>query len=48
MPKDYDQELIEDKTIQNILECANFAPTHGKTEPWRFIVYRRKNFSELF
>jgi nitroreductase len=25
--------------IAAILELANWAPTHGNTEPWRFIVY---------
>ncbi|HWB27362.1 MAG TPA: nitroreductase [Chitinophagaceae bacterium] len=30
---------IDNKTIQRLLELANWAPTHGFTEPWRFIVY---------
>jgi nitroreductase len=25
--------------IRQLLELANWAPTHGNTEPWRFIVY---------
>jgi len=24
-----------------MLEAANWAPTHGKTEPWRFVVLDR-------
>jgi nitroreductase len=30
---------IDDKEIQQLLELANWAPTHGLTEPWRFVVY---------
>lgn len=30
---------IADEIISNILENANWAPTHGITEPWRFSVY---------
>lgn len=30
---------IEDGLIWYLLGLANWAPTHGNTEPWRFIVY---------
>lgn len=30
---------IDDQAIQQLLELASWAPTHGLTEPWRFIVY---------
>jgi nitroreductase len=30
---------IPDEQLKQILELANWAPTHGRTEPWRFIVY---------
>ena len=30
---------INDAQIQQLLQLANWAPTHGYTEPWRFIVY---------
>jgi nitroreductase len=30
---------IEDGLIWDLLGLANWAPTHGNTEPWRFIVY---------
>ncbi|HEY4107434.1 nitroreductase [Puia sp.] len=30
---------IDDQVIRQLLELANWAPTHGNTEPWRFIVY---------
>ena len=29
---------IEKEVIEQILEQANYAPTHARTEPWRFIV----------
>lgn len=47
-PKNFNDELIEDEEINHILECANTAPTHGKTEPWRFIVYKRETLSKFF
>jgi len=30
---------IDDHTILQLLALADWAPTHGHTEPWRFIVY---------
>jgi nitroreductase len=32
-------EKIEDDVIRKLLQLANWAPTHGNTEPWRFVVY---------
>ncbi len=37
-PNQYNDRLIEKETLQKILEAANWAPTHRKTEPWRFKV----------
>lgn len=31
---------MPDDVIEEMLEAANWAPTHGKTEPWRFVVLR--------
>ncbi len=39
-PDQYTEEIIDDSIIQEILEQANWAPTHGYTEPWRFVVYK--------
>lgn len=36
----YSQEEISDEVVNSILENATWAPTHKKTQPWRFIVYR--------
>jgi len=30
---------IDDEIIWQILNNANYAPTHKKTEPWRFVVF---------
>jgi nitroreductase len=30
---------IEDALVSQLLELADWAPTHAHTEPWRFIVY---------
>jgi nitroreductase len=30
---------IDNSLIESLLELADWAPTHGRTEPWRFIVY---------
>ncbi|MBX2968841.1 MAG: nitroreductase [Cyclobacteriaceae bacterium] len=38
-PKDYTGEVVDDAVIHEMLENANWAPTHKFTEPWRFIVY---------
>ena len=32
-------QVIPDDTISKLLELADWAPTHGRTEPWRFYVY---------
>jgi len=32
-------ERIADEQITQLLELADWAPTHGLTEPWRFVVY---------
>jgi len=49
-PKDYSGEKVDDAIVQQMLENANWAPTHKFTEPWRFIVYTgegRKKLAEL-
>jgi nitroreductase len=38
-PGDFNGKTIEDEHIKQLLELANWAPSHGLTEPWRFIVY---------
>lgn len=38
-PKDYNGKAVAPAVISRMLEAANWAPTHGKTEPWRFVVF---------
>ena len=37
-PAQYNDEPISKDEIETILEAANWAPTHRRTEPWRFKV----------
>lgn len=37
-PPQYNQEEITLEELNQIFEAANWAPSHKKTEPWRFIV----------
>jgi nitroreductase len=38
---------IEESVIQQLLELADWAPTHGYTEPWRFVVYNGKGLEQF-
>ena len=38
-PKEFLDKAISDEVITQILESANWAPNHGKTEPWRLTVF---------
>jgi nitroreductase len=38
---------IPDQLMKQILELANWAPTHGRTEPWRFIVYSKEKLTQF-
>jgi len=38
MPKDLCGEVMSDSDVEYLLEAANWAPTHGKTEPWRYVA----------
>lgn len=37
-PKHMTGETVPQDSITAMLEAANWAPTHGRTEPWRFVV----------
>lgn len=37
-PVSYLQKPIPDEVIAQLLENANYAPTHKLTQPWRFVV----------
>lgn len=46
-PAQYNDEPIKREEIEKILETANWAPTHRKTEPWRFKVFHGKAQGKL-
>ena len=46
-PERYTGGLVPEDAVWKILESANWAPTHGHTEPWRFVVFTEKSKHEL-
>lgn len=46
-PESYTQEEIPRNVIEQILESANYAPTHKLTEPWRFTVITKEAKAKL-
>jgi nitroreductase len=49
-PEQYLDREVDESIVQQILENANWAPTHGLTEPWRFVVFTgraRHRFAEF-
>ena len=41
-PKEYLDKPLEKELILELLELANRAPSHRKTEPWRFRIFHGK------
>lgn len=46
-PISYTEQEVPVEVIKQILESANYAPTHKLTEPWRFIVFRNEGKIKL-
>ena len=46
-PNDYCREKVDDTIIKQMLENANWAPTHKLTEPWRFVVFTGDGLKKL-
>jgi len=46
-PANYTGEIIDDRLIEIIIENATWAPTHGLTEPWHFVVFKGKGLQKL-
>ena len=46
-PKDYTGEKVDDAIVRQMLENANWAPTHKLTEPWRFVVFAEEGLKKL-
>lgn len=44
-------DAVDPRLIEQMLEAANWAPSHGDTEPWRFTVFMgegRERLADLF
>jgi nitroreductase len=46
-PASYIQKEIPVAVIEQLLESANYAPTHKLTQPWRFVVIRKEAKARL-
>lgn len=46
-PAMFSRERIDDAIIEQLLENANWAPTHARTEPWRFTVFADEGLQTL-
>ncbi|WP_233632492.1 nitroreductase [Parapedobacter sp. ISTM3] len=46
-PASYVKREITRDTLMQLLDCANAAPTHKLTQPWRFIVFREEGLMRL-
>ncbi len=46
-PNMYSEEVVDDTIINQMLENANWAPTHRLTEPWRFVVFKGAGLKSL-
>jgi nitroreductase len=45
--KDFTGEKVDDSIVHQMLENANWAPTHKLTEPWRFVVFKSEGLKKL-
>ena len=43
----YTGERVDDAIVKQMLENANWAPTHKLTEPWRFVVFTGEGLIKL-
>lgn len=46
-PAQYTQQDIAREDIEKLLEAANWAPSHKKTEPWRFKIIQGTSLESL-
>jgi len=46
-PNQFTGEPVDDQIIEQLLENANWAPTHKLTEPWRFRVFKGEGIAKL-
>jgi nitroreductase len=47
-PKQFDtSRKVDDAIVQQVVENATWAPNHGQTEPWKFIVFTGEGLQKL-
>lgn len=46
-PALYSGKVVDDEIISQMLENANWAPSHKFTEPWRFTVFKGEGLKKL-
>jgi nitroreductase len=46
-PQDYTGREIPRPVVEQIVESANYAPTHRLTQPWRFTIFRGEGLGKL-
>lgn len=46
-PAQFNERIIEKSDIETLLEAANWAPSHKKTEPWRFKIMQGARLEKL-
>ncbi len=46
-PEQYTERKIHKEIVEDVLNNAIWAPTHGKTQPWRFQVFMNESRNQL-
>jgi nitroreductase len=47
-PKQFEEgKKVDDAIVAQIVENATWAPSHGQTEPWRFVVFTDEGLQKL-
>lgn len=46
-PENFSSRLVQKEVIEKLLTSAIWAPTHGKTQPWRFTVFQEEGRLKL-
>ena len=44
---EFSGEPVDDAVVEQMLENANWAPTHKLTEPWRFVVFTGEGLKQF-
>ncbi len=46
-PENYSDRKVHKEQIENIIQNGQWAPNHGNTQPWKFIVFQDKSKERL-